>query len=63
MKHGKSIFSYINTTKYAKHADKITKITIKCYEKLPNNNHHQTIMWEVSITNIYHGLYATVNIA
>ena len=63
MKHGKNTSSYANTMKYAKHVDETMKITTKHYKKLLNNNHHQTIMWKVSITNTHHGLHATVNIA
>ena len=62
MKHGKDTSNYMNIMKYAKHADKITKITTKYYRKLLNSNHYQTIIWKVSITDIHYRLHVIVNI-
>ena len=63
MRHEKNISSYVNMIRYVKHADKTTRITMKHYKKLLNNNHHQTIIWKVSTTDTHHRLHAIVNIA
>ena len=61
MKHGKNTSSYANMMRYAKHADKTTRIIIKCYEKSPSSNHYQIITWKVSTTDTHPGLHAIVN--
>ena len=63
IKHGKSIFSYTDTTKYAWHADEIIKTIIKYYKRLLNNNHYLIIIWKVSTTDTCLGSHATMNIA
>ena len=41
--------------KYARHVDETTKITIKYYKKLLNNNHYQTITQKAFTTSIPYG--------
>ena len=52
MKHRKNTSSYANTAKYAKHADKIMKITTKYYKKLLNSNHYH--LSDYYVESFYH---------